>query len=105
MTETKIADAKWYVRRGNRVQGPFLTNELGRFLLLGRLRNTDRVSCDGELWEPVTQVPELITEELLAIKVNDSWWSFMPEPAPLDFPMQPTHEKNIQKLWEWFKRG
>lgn len=33
--------------------------------MLGRVRNTDRVSRDGELWEPVTQVPELIPEELL----------------------------------------
>ena len=41
-----------------------------RFLLLGRVRNTDRVSRDGELWEPVTQVPELIPEELLNLQSN-----------------------------------
>ena len=48
-------ESQWYVQKGSRVQGPFSTNEVGRFLLLGRVRNTDRVSRDGELWEPVTQ--------------------------------------------------
>ena len=58
-------EAEWYVQKGARVLGPFSPEEVGRFLLLGRVRNTDRVSRDGELWEPVTQVPELVPEELL----------------------------------------
>jgi hypothetical protein len=70
-------DSQWYVQKGSRVQGPFSTNEVGRFLLLGRVRNTDRVSRDGELWEPVTQVPELIPEELLNLQSDDGWNRFM----------------------------
>ncbi len=58
-------ESQWYVQKGSRVQGPYTAHEVGRYLLLGRVRNTDRVSRDGELWEPVTQVPELIPEELL----------------------------------------
>ena len=57
--------AEWYVQKGARVQGPFSATEVGRFLMLGRVRRSDRVSRDGELWEPVTQVPELVPEELL----------------------------------------
>lgn len=73
-----VADeSQWYVQKGSRVQGPFSTNEVGRFLLLGRVRNTDRVSRDGELWEPVTQVPELIPEELLNLQSDDGWNRFM----------------------------
>ncbi len=70
-------ESQWYVQKGSRVQGPFSTNEVGRFLLLGRVRNTDRVSRDGELWEPVTQVPELIPEELLNLQSDDGWSQFL----------------------------
>jgi len=35
------------------------------------------VSRDGELWEPVTQVPELIPEELLNLQSDDGWNQFL----------------------------
>ncbi len=70
-------DPQWYVQKGSRVQGPYSTNEVGRYLLLGRVRNTDRVSKDGELWEPVTQVPELIPEELLDLDSDQGWQRFV----------------------------
>lgn len=73
-----VADvAQWYVQKGSRVQGPYSTHEIGRYLLLGRVRNTDRVSRDGELWEPVTQVPELIPEELLDLDSDIGWQRFV----------------------------
>ena len=73
-----VADeAQWYVQKGSRVQGPYSTHEVGRYLLLGRVRNTDRVSRDGELWEPVTQVPELIPEELLDLDTDVGWQRFV----------------------------
>ncbi len=70
-------EPQWYVQKGSRVQGPYSTNEVGRYLLLGRVRNTDRVSRDGELWEPVTQVPELIPEELLDLDSATGWQQFV----------------------------
>lgn len=69
--------AEWYVQKGARVQGPFSAAEVGRFLLLGRVRHGDRVSRDGELWEPVTQVPELVPEELLDLESVDGWRRFV----------------------------
>ena len=73
-----VADEQqWYVQKGARVQGPYSTTEVGRYLLLGRVRNTDRVSRDGELWEPVTQVPELIPEELLDLDNEYGWQRFL----------------------------
>mgnify|MGYP006924556117 CR=1 FL=1 len=69
--------SQWYVQKGSRVQGPFTCEEVGRFLLLGRVRNTDRVSRDGELWEPVTQVPELVPEELLDLEPGAGWQRFL----------------------------
>ncbi len=70
-------EPQWYVQKGSRVQGPYSTDEVGRYLLLGRVRNTDRVSRDGELWEPVTQVPELIPEELLDLDSEQGWQRFI----------------------------
>lgn len=70
-------DPQWYVQKGARVQGPYTASEVGQFLLLGRVRNSDRVSRDGELWEPVTQVPELIPDELLNLNTQDGWDTFM----------------------------
>lgn len=70
-------EQQWYVQKGARVQGPYSTTEVGRYLLLGRVRNTDRVSRDGELWEPVTQVPELIPEELLDLGNEYGWQQFL----------------------------
>ena len=78
MSRSVISEpSQWYVQKGSRVQGPFSTTEVGRFLLLGRVRNTDRVSRDGELWEPVTQVPELIPEEQLNLQSDDGWNAFL----------------------------
>lgn len=70
-------DPQWYVQKGARVQGPYSAEEVARFLLLGRIRNCDRVSRDGELWEPVTQVPELIPDELLDLNTDAGWGRFV----------------------------
>lgn len=77
-------DGQWYVQKGSRVQGPFTPDEVGRFLLLGRVRNTDRVSRDGEMWEPVTQVPELIPEELLDLGSETGWERYLASYSALD---------------------
>jgi len=65
----------WFVQKGSRVLGAYTAEEVARFLLLGRIRNTDRVSCDGERWEPVIAIPELIPDELLDLREdqNQRW--------------------------------
>lgn len=59
--------AEWYVRKGSRVSGPYTEDEVICYLLMGRIKNTDEVSQDGMLWEPVTQVPQLVPDELLEL--------------------------------------
>ncbi len=54
----------WYVRRSTAVQGPYSATNVQRYLLLGRLRLSDRVSADGRCWEPLTQRAELIPDEM-----------------------------------------
>ncbi len=53
---------RWYVRRSTTVQGPFPAESIRRYLLLGRLRLSDRVSVDGSAWEAITRRPELIPD-------------------------------------------
>lgn len=83
-------EQQWYVQSGSRVQGPYTTVEVGRYLLLGRIRSNDRVSKDGELWEPVTQVPELIPEELLDLESDQGWEQFLVARKRLDERGEPT---------------
>lgn len=54
----------WYVRRGSSIQGPYDADQIHRYLLLGRVRLTDRISLDGENWQALTQRGELIPEEM-----------------------------------------
>ena len=67
----------WYVQQGARLQGPYTSGDIRRYLLLGRVRHNDRVSKDGDLWEPVTQVPELIPEELLDLDSEQGWQEYL----------------------------
>lgn len=54
----------WYVRRGSSIQGPYDADRIRRYLLLGRVRLTDRISLDGENWQALTQRGDLIPEEM-----------------------------------------
>ena len=78
------ADEQWYVQHGSRLQGPYTAEDIGRHLLLGRIRRQDRVSRDGELWEPVTQVPELVPEELLDLDNEQGWQQYLEKYRTLD---------------------
>jgi len=74
----------WYVQQGARLQGPYTTGDIRRYLLLGRVRYNDRVSKDGDLWEPVTQVPELIPEELLDLDSEQGWQDYLAKYRAVD---------------------
>jgi len=86
----------WYVQQGARLQGPYTSNDIRRYLLLGRVRHNDRVSKDGDLWEPVTQVPELIPEELLDLDSEQGWQEYLAKHRAVDERTSATHE--IQHL-------
>lgn len=77
-------EEQWYVQQGSRLQGPYTARDIGRYLLLGRIRRNDRVSRDGELWEPVTQVPELVPEELLDLGSEQGWQQYLEKYRSVD---------------------
>lgn len=57
---------RWYTRRGDQVRGPFPAPQISRFILLGRIQDTDELSTDQRNWQKVTEVPILVPEELKA---------------------------------------
>lgn len=57
---------RWYTRRGDQVRGPFPAPQISRFILLGRIHDTDELSTDQHTWQKVTEVPILVPEELKA---------------------------------------
>lgn len=56
----------WYTRRGMEVRGPFPAQQISRFILLGRIRQSDELSTDQHEWQKVSEVPVLIPEVMKA---------------------------------------
>jgi hypothetical protein len=54
----------WYIRRKGEVKGPYPAGLVSRYILLGRLRESDQVSIDGQEWRTVSEVPDLIPKIL-----------------------------------------
>ncbi len=53
----------------SKIHGPYPAKKIRHYFLLGRIRSTDEVSSDGgRTWEPLSQVPELVPDELLGKK-------------------------------------
>ena len=55
----------WYVRRGDKVSGPFPTQVVANNTLLGRFLPGDEVSLDQLEWKPLASVAELQPRESL----------------------------------------
>lgn len=57
----------WYVRRGDRVSGPFPTQVVSNNTLLGRFLPGDEASLDQVEWKPLVSVAELLPPEWLEL--------------------------------------
>ena len=73
----QIDGGSWYVRRGQRVHGPYPAREIGRYMLLGRILPTDRISDDGDRWRPLVEVHDLIPDEVRHLHRDDGWDRFV----------------------------
>jgi uncharacterized protein YjbI with pentapeptide repeats len=60
----------WYTRRGKEIRGPFHGGLIQRYILLGRLRASDEVSSDKEVWTPISQMPDLIPQ-VMQVDLDD----------------------------------
>lgn len=54
----------WYTRREKEVRGPFPAGMISRYILLGRILETDELSVDQVEWKPVEFYPELYPDEM-----------------------------------------
>lgn len=54
----------WYLRRQNRVSGPFPLKQLQQSILLGRVGLNDEVSPDKQEWQAIRGIAQLIPEVL-----------------------------------------
>ncbi len=46
----------WFIRRSNTVKGPFPARAVRKFVVLGRVRDSDELSRDGRDWQPLTEL-------------------------------------------------
>lgn len=54
--------ARWYIKHGERIQGPFPNKLIGRFLILGRITQEALVSQDKVNWTEVKSYPAMVPE-------------------------------------------
>jgi len=59
---TNKSKARWYIKHGERIQGPFPNKLIGRFLILGRITQDALVSQDKVHWSPVKSYPAMVPE-------------------------------------------
>ena len=63
--EANNSTTTWYVRKDNKVMGPYPARLIGRFLILGRIKLDTEVSADNQRWIAVGKIKFLIPKEIL----------------------------------------
>lgn len=61
----------WFVKKNEVIKGPFLTAQLSRNILLGRLSYDDEVSVDEINWQKISKYSELIPEVMQSDPVDE----------------------------------
>jgi len=59
--EQKIS-MQWFVRREEKIRGPFTAREISRQMILGRIDPFDELSDDRAEWRPLSAVPQLVPD-------------------------------------------
>ncbi len=60
MTDTRHKRILWYTRRDGVVRGPYPEKQISRYVLLGRIRDTDEVRPEEGDWATLQQHPDLV---------------------------------------------
>lgn len=58
----KSNKGRWYIKQGERVQGPFPNKLIGSYLILGRITQDTLVSQDNHNWAPAKNFPAIVPE-------------------------------------------
>ncbi len=62
MAQSDIHKGRWYIKKQDKVLGPFPNQLIGRYLILGRIDLQTEVSQDQLNWTPVEQFPALVPD-------------------------------------------
>ena len=65
--------SQWYTRRGGVIRGPFGSDEITRYLILGRIRMDDELSQDRFTWATANRCTELLPDELQKLSSWDDY--------------------------------
>jgi hypothetical protein len=65
MTIQPRHQSRWYVRKGEQIQGPFPNQLISRYLILGRMNLDTEVSQDQIHWVPVKEYQALVPDVVL----------------------------------------
>lgn len=60
LIETETVQYLWYTRREGTITGPFPIKQIKRYILLGRIVDSDELSTDKITWKPLSELPELV---------------------------------------------
>jgi len=67
----KYESNSWYTRRGDLVRGPFPAGLISRYILLGRLLESDEVSHDRVQWLTIAEHPDLIPDVMKIVETPE----------------------------------
>lgn len=62
MTEVQDKAERWFTRRDGVIRGPYPAGQISRYILLGRIRESDQLSLDQHGWKEVAACQELIPD-------------------------------------------
>ena len=65
--------SQWYTRRGGVIRGPFGSDEITRYLILGRIRMDDELSENRLTWATVGRCLDLLPDELQNLSSWDDY--------------------------------
>ena len=65
MAHKDHSKGRWYIRKGEQIQGPFPNQLISRYLILGRMDLDTEISHDQENWTPVKEYKALVPEVVL----------------------------------------
>lgn len=56
---------RWYIKKEEKITGPFPGKMISDFLILGRLSLNDEISLNQRIWRTIDNYPELVPEEIV----------------------------------------
>lgn len=62
MNSAQHNKARWFVRKGGKILGPYPNKLISRYLILDRIQLHTEVSQDQQNWSPVSDYPALVPE-------------------------------------------